>query len=239
MKFVPSFAFEDLSGSAKGVTAAKSRGRRYLRSKGYGSSANTASQSSVKVVFKSLAQSWKNLTNAQINAWNNLAQSQSGRSVLGSTAKITGANLYMRLNYWIVSCGGTALQNPPVLKGVEAPARASFLLNPEAIDFELNSLPTVDAAELRLVIQASAPQSNGISNAYKKATTIGLPRVATTASHDIMDDYLVKFGTPTLSSPKVFFKWFFVNITTGEVSGSQMACVKYTNDSSQENEVIY
>ena len=33
---IPSIAFEEMSGSAKGVTAAKVRGRKYIRNRGYG-----------------------------------------------------------------------------------------------------------------------------------------------------------------------------------------------------------
>ena len=36
MKYIPSIAFEEMSGSAKGVTAAKTMGRKYIRNKGYG-----------------------------------------------------------------------------------------------------------------------------------------------------------------------------------------------------------
>ena len=55
----------------------------------------------------------KNLTNAQILAWNALAQTQAGKSVLGTAAKITGANLYTRLNYWIVQTGGAVTEAAP------------------------------------------------------------------------------------------------------------------------------
>ena len=82
MKYIPSIAFEEMSGSAKGVTAAKTRGRKYIRNRGYGGSTRTEFQASVKSVFKQLSQSWKALSNAQILAWNKLAQSQAGRSVL-------------------------------------------------------------------------------------------------------------------------------------------------------------
>ena len=108
MKYVPSIAFDEMSGSAKGVTAAKVRGRKYIRNRGYGGSVRTSAQAAVKSIFKQLSQSWKNLTNAQILAWNALAQTQAGKSVLGTSAKISGANLYSRLNYWIVFCGGEA-----------------------------------------------------------------------------------------------------------------------------------
>ena len=46
--------------------------------------------------FEGLTQSWKNLTNAQLLAWNALAQTQAGKSVLGTASKISGANLYTR-----------------------------------------------------------------------------------------------------------------------------------------------
>ena len=47
-----------------------------------------------------------------------------GKSVLGTKGKISGSNLFMRLNYWIVYCGGAIAENPPALVGVEAPSEA-------------------------------------------------------------------------------------------------------------------
>ena len=66
MKYIPTIAFEEMSGSAKGVTAAKTRGRKYIRNRGYGGSSRTEFQASVKNVFKQLSQSWRALSNAQI-----------------------------------------------------------------------------------------------------------------------------------------------------------------------------
>ena len=119
-----------MSGSAKGVTAAKTMGRKYIRNRGYGGGTRTAAQAAVKSVFKQLSQGWKSLTNEQILAWNSLALSQAGRSILGTSSKITGSNLYMRLNYWIVYCGGDALTVPPtrILSSIRLPSRATLLL---------------------------------------------------------------------------------------------------------------
>jgi len=36
---------------------------------------------------------------------------------------------------------------------------------------------------------------------------------------DIKADYDAKYGAPTAAKPKVFFKYFYVNTTTGEKSG--------------------
>ena len=84
---------------------------------------------------------WKNLSNAQILAWNQLALTQAGKSVLGTSAKISGANLFTRLNYWVVYCGGDVMQNPPVLQGVEAPTEAVTTLTPSKFTFELEGEP--------------------------------------------------------------------------------------------------
>ena len=42
--------------------------------------------------------------------------------------------------------------------------------------------------------------------------------------------YDAKCGTPSAGSPKVFFKYFFVNTVTGEKSGDVLAQAKLTNE---------
>ena len=137
-------------------TAAKMKSRKYIRNRGYGGSVRTADQAKVKGVFKRLTTMWKSLTPAQILAWNKLALSQEGRSVLGSKAKISGANLFTRLNYWIVACGGQPSVTPPELVGVENPS-----------------------------------------------------------------------GAPSAAAPKIFFRYYYVNSSTGEKSGTMLAEVKW------------
>ena len=229
MKYVPSIAFDEMSGSAKGVTAAKVRGRKYIRNRGYGGSVRTSAQAAVKSIFKQLSQSWKNLTNAQILAWNALAQTQAGKSVLGTSAKISGANLYSRLNYWIVACGGQAIANPPALQGVEAPTEAVITLTPTKFTFELEGEPE-GVENLKLIVQASAPQSNGVTRAYSKAVQIGGPLEAVTEEYDLKKDYDEKHGAPNAASPKVFIKYFFVNTVTGEKSGEMLVLATLQED---------
>ena len=229
MKYVPSIAFDEMSGSAKGVTAAKVRGRKYIRNRGYGGAARTSAQAAVKSIFKQLSQSWRNLTNAQILAWNALAQTQAGKSVLGTSSKISGANLYSRLNYWIVACGGQAIANPPALQGVEAPTEAVIMLTPTKFTFELEGEPE-GVENLKLIVQASAPQSNGVTRAYSKAVQIGGPLEAVTEEYDLKKDYDEKHGAPNAASPKVFIKYFFVNTVTGEKSGEMLVLATLQED---------
>ena len=211
--------------NTKKDTAAKTRGRKYIRNRGYGGSTRTSFQSSVKAVFKQLSQAWQGLTNEQILAWNAAANTAQGKSVLGTKAKISGANLFMRLNYWVVYCGGNIMTAVPNLSGVEAPASATIALTASAMTFTLASIPS-DVSNLKLVIQASDPQGNGITRAYSKAAAFDDPYTPVTTAIDIKAKYDAKCGTPSVGSPKVFFKYFYVNTATGEKSGDVLAQAK-------------
>ena len=125
----------------------------------------------------------------------------------------------MRLNYWIVTCGGDALADPPALRGVEAPSGAAISLTADKFTFTLDSEPTENMADLRLIVMASA---------YSKAVAIGAPKDAVSDEYDLKADYDAKFGAPGDAAPKVFMKWFFVDTATGEVSGEQMALAQFT-----------
>ena len=225
MKYTPSIAFDEMSGSAKGVTAAKTRGRKYIRNRGYGGATRTAYQSSVKSVFKQLSQAWHGLTNEQIFAWNAAANTAQGKSVLGSKSKISGANLFLRLNYWVVYCGGNMLTTPPTLSGVDAPASAAVVISSSAMTFTLAEIPS-DVTNLKLIICASEPQSNGITRAYSKAAAFDDPYTPVDTAINIKAKYDAKCGAPSAGLPKVFFKYFYVNTATGEKSGDVLAQAK-------------
>lgn len=222
MKYIPSIAFEEMSGSVKGVTAAKVKSRKYIRNRGYGGSTRTNYQASVKAVFKQLSQAWKGLTNAQILAWNAAANTSEGRSVLGTKSRISGCNLFMRLNYWVVYCGGQIMTAVPTLAGIEAPADATVPLTASAMTFTLADVPA-DVTNLKLVILASEPQGNSITRAYSKAAAFDDPVTPVSTAIDIKAKYDAKCGAPSAGYPKVFFKYFFVNTATGEKSGEKMA----------------
>ena len=227
MKYIPSIAFEEMSGSAKGVTAAKMKGRKYIKNRGYGGGIRTTDQAKVKSVFKMLTTRWKSLTNEEILAWNKLALSQSGRSVLGTSAKISGANLFTRLNYWVVTCGGAVITTPPTLTGVEAPSTATIVCTNEAFTFKLDQNLT-DNGGIFLVIEATEGLSNGVSRAWKKAVQVKMVEEPTNAAIDIKTDYEAKNGALSAAAPKVFFRYFLVNSSTGERSVMMQAETKYS-----------
>lgn len=227
MKYIPSIAFEEMSGSAKGVTAAKVKNRKYIRNRGYGGSVRTSDQAQVKAVFKRLTTMWRSLTNEQILAWNKLALSQEAKSVLGTKGKISGANLFTRLNYWIVACGGSALTTPPTLVGVETPGACTIVCTGSAFTFKLDAV-SADMTNLKLVIEDTEGQSNGVTRAHSKVVAIKMVTTPSTSAMDIAADYAAKHGAPSAAAPKIFFRYYFVNSATGEKSGIMLDSVTWT-----------
>ena len=116
-------------------------------------------------------------------------------------------------------------RKPSWLVGVEAPGEAVISLTAEKFTFELEQVPAA-AADLRLVVCASAPQGNGITRAYSKTAVIGGPFAVEATEIDIKAAYETKNGAPTAAAPKVFMKYFLVNTKTGEKSGEMMAIAR-------------
>ena len=127
---------------------------------------------------------------------------------------------------------GEIMANPPVLQGVDAPTEAVITLTADKFTFELEGEPA-NSADLKLIIQASAPQSNGISRAYGKASQVGEPLEAVSEEYNIKTAYDEKYGAPNAATPKVFMKYFFVNTKTGEKSGEMLASVALKADAGE------
>ena len=88
---------------------------------------------------------------------------------------------------------------------------------------------TTEDYPAELVILASEPQGNGITRAYSKAAAFDNPFTITDEDIDIKAKYDAKYGAPSAGAPKVFFKYFFVNTTTGEKSAEKMASAVLSN----------
>ena len=150
----------------------------------------------------------------------------SGRSVLGTSAKISGANLFTRLNYWVVALGGSVMVTPPELNSVEAPSTATILCQGDTFTFKLDQAPA-DNGGIYLVIEASEGQSNGVSRAHSKAAAIKLVEEPTATAVDIRADYVAKNGAPSAAAPKIFFRYYLVDSSTGVKSQTMLAECKW------------
>ena len=85
-----------------------------------------------------------------------------------------------------------------------------------------------DNGGIYLVIEASEGQSNGVSRAHAKASAIKMVEEPTAAAVDIRADYVAKNGAPSAAAPKIFFRYYYVNSSTGEKSGTMLAEVTWS-----------
>ena len=108
----------------------------------------------------------------------------------------------------------------------------TLALSDEAFTLTLASIPSV-TTNLKLVICASEPQSNGISKAYAKAAEFIAPQTPVTSAIALKTAYDNKYGAPSEGKPKVFVKYFYVNTATGEKSGEMLGVA--TLSSSEED----
>ena len=78
-----------------------------------------------------------------------------------------------------------------------------------------------------LVIEATEGQSNGVTRAHSKAVAIKLVEEPDDTAINIAADYVAKHGAPSAAAPKIFFRYYFVNSSTGEKSGTMLAECKW------------
>ena len=94
--------------------------------------------------------------------------------------------------------------------------------------FTVASVPA-DVTNLKLIIEASEGQSNGVTRAHSKAVAIKMVATPSTSAVDIAADYAAKHGAPSAAAPKIFFRYYLVNTATGEKSGTMLAECKWTS----------
>ncbi len=68
------------------------------------------------------------------------------------------------------------------------------------------------------------------SDACTHGECSAVPYTPSTTAYNIKAKYDAKCGAPSAGSPKVFFKYFYVNTATGEKSGDVLAQAKLTSE---------
>ena len=97
----------------------------------------------------------------------------------------------------------------------------------ETFTFKLDQA-MADNGGIYLVIEATEGQSNAVSRAHAKASAIKMAEEPTAAAIDIRADYVAKNGAPSATAPKIFFRYYYVNSSTGEKSGTMLAEVTWS-----------
>jgi len=206
------------SGKIGGHVAARNSSGAYLRTKVTPINPRTEAQVAVRARMSANAKSWTVLSQAQRNAWNSSSDVFKSKNVFGDDIKLSGINIYSRLNNNLACIGETLITNPPVPSSVGGPTTASVVsavtLGVLTVESDID-VPTNNT----MVIRATSPQSQGKSFVKSEFRVIAQAAAATSGPIDISADYIAKFGALPLETEKVFCEIYFISTVSGIASG--------------------
>lgn len=211
---LPSIAFGGFSGSAKGVTARYQNGRSILSLKSYPTGYATAAQLVRRSSLSRISKAYKNLTDAQMKAWENLAEQTSGKSVFGQKAKLSAHNLFVRLNSNRAYCGEEELLTLPPDSIVNIPIVEydSFTMTESVI--LLTEVPDAEG-NFVLVAKMSDGQSKGVSSSWNKTVIISPDKVPDWGDVELTDAFVAVFGHYPIAGQKYFLELYWMDPATG------------------------
>ncbi len=214
MIVLPSIAFGGFSGSAKDVTARNVRGRTILGVRSWPTGFVTAAQVVRRSALSKISKAYKNLTDDQMKAWEQLAENTAGASVFGQKAKLSAHNLFVRLNTNRAYCGESELLSLPPASIVAIPAVefTDYCISENCVMFI--GVPDPEG-ELKLVAKMSDGQSSGVSNAWGKTVIISPDKVPDWGEIDLTDAFKAVMGHSPINGQKYFVELYWIDPVTG------------------------
>ena len=210
---LPSIAFGGFSGSAKGVTARYQDGRSILSLKSYPTGDATSAQLARRASLKKITKSYQLLTDNQMKDWERLAEHCTGQSVFGQKARLSGINLYVRLNANRVMAGEAIIADAP-LGQVAVPnvEYSNVSVTPQLIVF---GGIAHQSSPYKLVVKMSGSQSAGISNGWSRTVIISSEVEDDWGEADVTSLYLKTIGVEPTPGQKVFIETYWLDTSTG------------------------
>ena len=213
MIVLPSIAFGGFSGSAKDVTARQVGGRTILGVRSWPTGTASNAQVARRASMAKITKSWAQLQDEQRAAWDRLAEHASGAAVFGEKAKLSGMNLYVRLNANRAMAGEALLADAPVvMKGVPDVAYDAVTVTPEYL--ALSGIRH-EGAPLKLVVKMSGSQSAGVSNGWSKTVIITPGMEDDWGEVDVTTLYMKTIGVEPVIGQKVFVEAYWLDTATG------------------------
>lgn len=210
---LPSIAFGGFSGSAKGVTARQVGGRSILSVRCWPTGVATGTQLVRRASLKKISKSWKDLSSDQMRDWDRLAEHAAGQSVFGQAAKLSGLNLYVRLNANRVMAGESLMADAP-LHSVAVPNvfYSNVEITPQLVIF---GGIKHESAPFKLVVKMSGSQSSGITNGWSKTVIISSDTEDDWGEADLTKLYLKTIGVEPTPGQKVFIESYWMDTSIG------------------------
>lgn len=201
-------------GSAGGTVASRNTYGTYLRNKVTPVNPSTIAQQLVRQFMAAVSQAWKGLTQAQRDIWNQITSSYQTTDIFGDLFKYTGFNLFMKLNRNLLEIGEVQITDAPAPATVMGFSSLSIAVDVFTVNFLVTYTPVIDA-NTKVLVYATAPQSQGkqfVKSEYRK---IDVMAAADVSPFDIIAEYNAVFGGVGSEGGKIFLQLRPIDIATG------------------------
>ncbi len=236
MKVTPSIAFSDFSGTAKEVTARKTKNRIVLSVRAKQPATVTPAQAVSRAKLAKISRAYKKLTAKQMKDWENLAAQLKTNPVLGSSIKLTAHNAFVRVNSNLALIGQSMVSDAPALAAaVPSVQYSDFWLNTSTVLFSGIEQPE---GNYRLVAKMSNGLSTGVSSASAKAVIVESGVESDWGELDLTEAFGCAYGMAPIAGQKYFFELYWVDADSGFVGQPTMVSA-ICSDGESEHDQAY
>ena len=225
----PSIAFNDFSGSAKGVTARSVSGRTILSSKSQHSKIVTPAQAVSRNTLSKISRAYKQLSDSQMHAWERLANHMKGISTFGQAASLTAHNAFVKINTNLQMIGEPLLTDAPAyVADVPEVLYDDLWIAPDMIIFTGLQQPSDSHV---LVFKMSPALSPGVSSGWGQTVIITPGMAPDWGDVDLTALYIDVMGVAPESGKKYFCEFYWMDKNTG-FTGESMVVSAVCKESS-------
>lgn len=205
------------SGKIGGHVAAKNSAGAYLRTKVTPINPRTVDQVAARARMGGNAKAWVLLTDAQRATFNQNATDFTAKNVFGDSIKLSGINVYSRLNNNLGLIGEVSISTAPPAESFAGPTVVAVISNVQGSVLTIG--PDLDVpVGAAGVVRATAPQSAGKNFVKSEFRVINIAPEGSADPYDISAAYIAKFGALPVEGQKVFVEIYLINKTTGIAS---------------------
>jgi hypothetical protein len=214
--YLPGILGTDLRNKIGNVVASKNRYGNFFRNKTTPKNPKTVKQLAVRDILKTVSQSWRNLSQAQMIAWNDYAMLFTYHDQIGRPYHLSGEAMYNKLNAQLGAIGVTSIPAIPDRNHIPA-SMTGFTVDvnttPGNEDIELN-LPGAIAATSSLIVRSTGIISKGVFY-FKGFRQFAVLTSAFVSGSSIKTQYLAEFGAMPVTGDKVVFEVVNVDNRSG------------------------
>jgi hypothetical protein len=220
-----SVAVGDLRNKAGGAVFTKTKFGSMVRRKVSPTQPRSSSQMNVRANFTALSKLWSDPTMANYrDGWIGLAESYPVKDVFGQSQKLTGHQMFVRLNRALATLSISPILIPPASLSVGYPGVITPTHDGPPVTFLKVDAATDNTAAEGWVLSATAGISAGRSSAGARFRIIAAHTDLFTGAVDIYGEYLAKFGAP-ITGRQIFFRLHYVTKATGAQSLASEASI--------------